>query len=103
MPLHAQKTGLPETDVKSAFLFNFIRFVEWPQASFASPTSPITVCFLRSNELADTFEAAVRGKSISTRPITARRVDAGPFSDCHVLYVGQMRPGLARSVVERLR
>src|SRR5688572_25426214 len=30
-----------EYRVKAAFLFNFAKFVEWPQNAFSSPTSPI--------------------------------------------------------------
>ena len=32
-----------EYQIKAAFLYNFVQFVEWPQDAFARPDAPLTI------------------------------------------------------------
>ena len=43
-PAAAQRSDSSEAPVKAAFLYNFTKFVEWPDAAFAQPSSPFVVC-----------------------------------------------------------
>jgi hypothetical protein len=36
-------TTLSEQQVKAAYLFNFIKFVDWPQGAFPDKNSPILI------------------------------------------------------------
>jgi hypothetical protein len=79
-----------EQRVKSAFLFNFARFVSWPPGKLAASSS-IVFCLLQHDEMAPALEEALAGKSIDEHPLVLRRVGrAEDFRGCHVAYLGAL-------------
>lgn len=78
-----------EYDVKSAFLYNFIRFIVWPEDAFADPLEPFVIGVLgREDPFNGQLEAVVRGKTIDGRPLEvrfARRLAA--LEGTHILYI----------------
>lgn len=85
----AQGTGTSEYAVKAAFLFNFAKFVEWPEGAFRSPGEPVTFCVLGEGPLGGELERAVAGKTVGGRPVAVRRLSqlAG-LDECRILFVG---------------
>jgi hypothetical protein len=80
----AAAAGPPEYQVKGAFIYNFMKFVEWPPAAF---TDPLVVGVLGSAPIAD-LEAALADKSVRGRRIVVRAVEnAGQPGTCHVLFI----------------
>lgn len=79
-----------EQRVKSAFLFNFAKFVTWPARKFAAPNSPIEICVRPGDEIAPILEETLAGKSIGTRLIVVRTPgDGAAWAGCHVAYLGK--------------
>jgi hypothetical protein len=77
----------PEYQVKAAFLFNFAKFVDWPEAMLARNSS-MNVCVLGDDPFGAILNRTVEGKTVHDRPIrVARLVDAGDVSHCHVLFI----------------
>ena len=75
--------------MKAAYLYNFLKFVEWPAQSFANPTSPISICVLGENPFGGTLQEAVRGNTASERPVVVRPLaDLAGVRSCHVLFIG---------------
>jgi hypothetical protein len=64
LPLRAQETGFDEYQVKAAFLYNFAKFVEWPQGTFATPHDPIGICIVGQSPFGLALDDTVRGKKI---------------------------------------
>jgi hypothetical protein len=73
-----------ETQLKSGYLLNFVKFVEWPAAS---PDEPLTVCFLGAASMRETLELGIESKHVGTRPLAVRQIDSGKTDGCNVLYV----------------
>jgi len=88
--------GIGEGDVKAAFVFNFIRFVEWPASAFRSPEDPIVLSVLGNDPTAAAL-ASLDGKKASGRRLVVRKVPAlSALERCHVLFVGASeKAGLA--------
>lgn len=82
VPLRAQDVPF-EYQVKAAFIFNFIGFVDWPPAA---QTGPFTICVAGRNPLGSELDRAVRGESIGGRPIQARII-LEPDRQCRVVFV----------------
>ncbi|MEW6764292.1 MAG: YfiR family protein [Pseudomonadota bacterium] len=80
----------PEPEVKAAFVYNFIRFAEWPASAFPSPGAPIQLCLLGSTDPLLDALANIDGKSARGRPVRVQSLsklkDAGA---CQVLVVGE--------------
>ena len=81
---HVRAQALPlEYQVKAAYLFNFLKFVEWPGTS---SQGPLTVCIAQPNPFGTQLNDLVRGESISGRPIVVR-VIGEPDATCGAVFV----------------
>jgi len=80
---------IDEYQVKAAFLYNFAKFVEWPEHSFKSSLDPIRICVLGRNPFGDYLGNAIKGRDILGRPLqTADVSDVRQASGCHMVFVG---------------
>lgn len=85
----AQGTGTSEYAVKAAFLFNFAKFVEWPEGAFRGPDEPLTFCVLGEGPLGAELERAVAGKTVGGRQAAVRRLaQLAGLGECRILFVG---------------
>lgn len=76
-----------EAQLKAAYIFNFIKFVEWPNPR---PADTLVVCFLGANDVLDAFAAATADKSVGARGMIARSISRQKGDEsarCDVLYV----------------
>ncbi len=89
MSLHPCRAELSELQVKSAYVFNFIKFVEWP-AGAIEPGGDVRLCVIGNEELRDTL-AALDGRKVGAYEldVVPRREGGNGWSDCHVLYIGE--------------
>jgi len=76
-----------EYDVKAAFLFNFVKFVDWPSTSFANPDSPITICILGTDPFGRILDDLVQGELVNGRKVTVHRIQDLPTPRaCQVVF-----------------
>lgn len=83
----------PEENVKAAFVFNFIRFTEWPAARFAGRSAPLSLCVWSGDgRLTESMKALV-GRSVDERKVRVAEVErADELSRCHALFVADGVP-----------
>jgi hypothetical protein len=75
-----------EYQVKAAFLFNFLKFVEWPGTAVESPW---VIGVLGRDPFGGALEEIVRGKAINGRAVEVRHyVRSGEVKDCNILFIG---------------
>lgn len=78
-----------EVSLKSAFLYKFIHYAEWPPEALGAPGDPIALCVIGQDEIAQVLEDAVRGRTIHDRPVVVRKLaGSAAAAGCHVLFVG---------------
>ena len=92
-----------EYQVKAAFLFNFAKFVEWPNEAFSDPNAPLVITVFGEDPFNGSLEA-VKGKLVNNRKLTIRRVkDIQEIGKSNVLFVSpSARKELAR-ILEALQ
>jgi hypothetical protein len=93
-----------ELRVKSAFLFNFARFVQWPGEAFPDAGTPIVLGVLGDAALGEALRQTLRGKTVQGRPVqiqTFRRAET--LSPCHLLFVGERAAGRLPLALEALK
>ena len=76
----AQKASI-EYQVKAAYLFNFLKFVEFPATA-----GPLNLCVAGRNPFGTSLDELVRGEQIQGRPILSR-VILEPEPNCDVVFV----------------
>lgn len=78
-----------EYEVKIAFIYNFTKFVEWPDSAFAGPNDPVRVVVLGHNPFGDAF-ALLKDKKVKGRKIIVKHVsDIHNIGDCQILFISQ--------------
>jgi hypothetical protein len=79
-----------EPQVKAAFLFRFLSFVEWPPHSLGAPGTPLVIAVLGAEDLRAELEKIVAGRLVNERPVVVERVAEGERPGrAHVLFVGR--------------
>jgi hypothetical protein len=77
-----------EYRVKAAYLFNFTKFIEWPDAAFDGGRSfAFSICVAGRNPFGPALSATLVGETAAGLPLAARVVNAGGAAGCHVLFV----------------
>jgi hypothetical protein len=59
---HAQDSA-SEYQVKAAYLFNFLKFVEWPEEAFTDPLAPIVIGIAGDDPFGNALPQVVVGKN----------------------------------------
>lgn len=77
-----------EYQLKAAFLYNFVQFVEWPDGTFADAKSPIVLATLGPDPFEGGLDAAVAGKTVGGRPLVVKHfATAADVGKCQLLFV----------------
>jgi hypothetical protein len=106
--LPAAARGAPPTpteyEVKTAFLFNFAKFVEWPQAAFPDAGAPFTICVLAEGALGLQMAGTLSEKTVHDRPLAVRRLDGpGDAGGCQVVFLGPSEGGRVEKDLSALK
>jgi hypothetical protein len=84
----AQSDQPSEYEVKAAFLFNFTRFVEWPDGSFNDPHAPIVIGIIGDDPFGDSLLRIISGQKVQGRAIVIAKYRRGDdLRRCHVLFI----------------
>lgn len=93
MIVHTVRATPSESAVKVAFVFNFLKFIQWPAGAFRDAGEAVSVCVKGGSDLDGPLEA-LNSKLVQDRPIQVRRVAAGSTTGrCHVVYFGAQPAG----------
>lgn len=88
IPSHGDAQSLSEYQLKAAFLFNFVKFIEWPVSAFPSPTAPVIFGVLGVDPFGPHLEQAIAGKTVNNRPFVIKRfATLQAVEPCHILFI----------------
>ncbi len=87
-PVVAGAQQVSEYQVKAAYLFHFLNFVDWPQRAFRDAAAPFEICAIGTDPFGSDLDNTVAGKQVRGRSVRVRRL-AGtpPAKDCHILFI----------------
>lgn len=93
VPLHTEPSGEDrlEYQVKAAFLFNFLKFIDWPPTA---GDGPWVIGVLGTDPFGEALDQTVRGKIVNGRPVEVRRYSRlSDVKDCNILFIGRAAAG----------
>ncbi len=95
----AEERTYGEYEIKAAFLYSFVKFVDWPEKGSAQGKTTMSLCVIGK----DPFGAAldeIRGKTVRGKRLEVRHISAPrELRECQVLFVSSSeRERLARIV-----
>jgi hypothetical protein len=85
--IHAQEAPT-EYQVKAAYLFNFLKFVEWPGDPIANTNGHWVIGIVGDDPFGDDLTQIVSGKTVQGHELLVRRFQSGEdLRACHVLFI----------------
>lgn len=99
----AQLRPIPlEYQVKAVYVYNFLKFVDWPPGTFETQSDPIHVCVIGDHPVGKALEPIesqiARGRSIQLHRLEPR----DKATSCQVLFVGIRNAHFATTLLKQL-
>jgi hypothetical protein len=91
--------ALNEYQIKAGFLFQFTKFIDWPEESI--PQSTLTLCVLGKDPFGPVLDQ-LQGETVKGRSVEIQRVGMGNIDRCQLLFVSPSEesrmPGILNAV-----
>ena len=101
LSLHAQSSPT-EYQVKAAYLYNFGKFVEWPQSVTASESS-FNICVLGQDPFNSTFGSIIGNENIKGKNVLLKRIPrAQEAVGCHILFISSSEEPRLKEILAAL-
>lgn len=93
--VHVGKTAdVKEYEIKAAFIYNFAKFVEWPEDAFGRADAPIIIGIVGKDPFGKMIDQAVEGRRANGRLVEIKRISWGSeVKTCHILFVSSSESG----------
>src|ERR1700730_17938488 len=96
--------SLPEYQVKAAYLFNFLKFVEYPEDAFADPLAPIVIGVVGEDPFGAALAQVVTGKTVQGRDLVIRTYRTGEdLRGAHILFISPPEKKRLPAILSSLR
>ena len=78
-----------EYEVKAAFLYNFTKFIRWPEQAFSGATDPFVIVAFGEDRFGEALDQTFENKKVNGRSFMIRRVkNLSELKPCHMLFIG---------------
>ncbi len=98
---------MDEYTIKAAYLYNFSKYVTWPEGAFANQNSPFVICVVGEDPFGDRLDQTIAGKTSGEgRRLTVQRLknlDLTAVHHCQVLFVSKSVEDHAGEIVDALK
>jgi hypothetical protein len=100
---YAQKDHYSEYEVKAAFLYQFISFVEWPSDAFEDDAADFAIGILGEDPFNGILDNIVKGKKAHNRSIgIIRSQDPEALKSCQIVFVSSSEQANSKQVMDTL-
>lgn len=92
-----------EYSVKTAYLFNFIKYLKWP-GTFSTASDPnVNVCFLGKDPFGAELALLERASTASLKLNVKRGVAESDIKTCHLLFIANSEEGRLDSILADIK
>jgi uncharacterized protein DUF4154 len=99
-----QNAQLSEDQIKTGFLFNFTKFVQWPADAYADANAPIVLGIAGESSLSKLLAEVAEGKSIDGRAVVIKNLKEGQsLRSCQILFVSASEERHLPQILEELK
>jgi hypothetical protein len=98
--INAETSKFDEYEVKSAFIYNFIKFIEWPDESTKKQSVPINLYVIGHNPFGEAL-SYMQGKQIRGRSININKTNTlKGLTNCHILFISSSEKGHLHEILK---
>jgi hypothetical protein len=105
LPLNSQDLELrpSEYEIKAAFLYNFAKFIEWPDNSRQCQQDTAIIGILGEDPFGTILERVIGEKTIRMKEISIQRYsNVQNVRECHILFIGQSEKWRLSTILKQL-
>jgi hypothetical protein len=85
--IRAQSVGQREYEIKAAYLYNFINYIDWPADALSSAGGTITIGIVGETPFGAAFDP-LNGKQIKGRKLTVKQVaSTNDLEQCQIVFI----------------
>jgi hypothetical protein len=94
---------LPEYVVKAGFLYNFAKYVDWPEDAFEKADTPISIGIVGKDPFGEDLEKTLKNKTVKDRAFTIQRFrEPAEIRKCHILFVARSEKERVAEVLKKV-
>ena len=99
--VYTQTKQVTEYQLKAAYLFNFLKFVQWPDSVFKNDSSTIIIGVLGKDPFGSTLDKIVYGEKIENHLIIIKRFNSlDDLKYCHALFISSSEEDSVQAVLK---
>lgn len=77
--------------LRTAFIYNFSQFIEWPAEAFTSPTAPFNICIVGNHRFGQNLQSLEK-RNVRGHPVAVLSLQqVHEARSCHILYMANSR------------
>lgn len=101
--LRAESPLQREYEIKAAYLYNFINYIEWPENAFPAPGGTITVGIVGQSPFGAALEV-LNGKQVKGRTVTLKQItDINDLGQCQIVFINSSEKAHVPELLEKLK
>jgi hypothetical protein len=92
-----------EYEIKAAYLYNFINYIDWPENTFPGPGGTITIGVVGQNPLGTALEV-LNGKQVKGRTVVLKPIlDAKDLDQCQIVFINSSEKARLPELLQKLK
>jgi hypothetical protein len=103
-----------EYQVKAAFLYNFIQFVDWPEEKLTDSNKPIIIGIIGNDPFGNAFEP-IKDKKVKNRAVVIKRFESfeklknlpeqeiETLKKCHLLFICSSEQKTLKEIIDTVK
>jgi hypothetical protein len=82
------ESATTEYEVKAAYLYQFGKFVEWPEGGLSRTDDPFAICIVGTDPFGAVLDETISGRTVQDKKVIAKRLTpTDDKSSCNILFV----------------
>ena len=100
--LRAESATQREYEIKAAYLYNFINYIDWPENAFPGPGGTITIGVVGQNPYGTALDV-LNGKQIKGRTLALKQItDTKDLDQCQIVFINSSEKSRLPELLEKL-
>jgi hypothetical protein len=112
----SQSAQYKEYEVKAAFMYNFLKFIDWPEEKTAKTGNQITICILGQDPFGGAADI-LKGKKVEERDVVLKRIESlqqlkdaadangqmDALKKCHLLFICKSEQKNTKEIIDLVK
>lgn len=95
--------NIHKNDLKAAYLYKIIKFIEWPENAFSAPDSTFNLCVIGENPFETYFYGLMDQKIQGHTLHIEHRSTYEKLTECHMLYIAIAEKPIVIKLIKQLQ